>query len=309
MQPALRGLSSPANLLFAALLAFGLSICMAAQTVDPHPTLRIARTSPADLELGGELAGAPLGSTRFLNRDDLLALPQVTYTVSDDANFTGPVQIGGVPLEELIRKFAANPGFAMAIALCDDQYRANYPQEYIAKHRPLLVLTVNGKPPSGWPKDSETHQLDMGPYLISHPSFTPAFKVLSHADEAQIPWGVIRLDFRNENTVFDAIAPHGPQAQDKKVQDGYRIVKQNCFRCHNNGKEGGTKAGHPWLVLSAWATASPDYFTAYVRSPQSKNPRAQMPGNPGYDDSTIAALIAYFRTFSPATLARDNEKP
>jgi hypothetical protein len=34
-----------------------------------------------------------------------------------------------------------------------------------------------------------------------------------------------------------------------------------------------------------------------VRDPQSKNLHAEMPGNPGYDDATMQALIAYFRTF------------
>jgi hypothetical protein len=51
-------------------------------------------------------------------------------------------------------------------------------------------------------------------------------------------------------------------------------------------------------VLSARATASPEYFAAYVRDPRSKNVHAEMPGNPGYDDATIGALAAYFRTFS-----------
>ena len=63
------------------------------------------------------------------------------------------------------------------------------------------------------------------------------------------------------------------------------------------------KSGHPWLVLSAWAAASPQYFTDYVRHPQSRNPNAQMPGNPSYDDATIAALIAYFKTFQLPTQA------
>jgi hypothetical protein len=70
------------------------------------------------------------------------------------------------------------------------------------------------------------------------------------------------------------------------------------------GKEGGTKAGRPWQVLAAWAAASPAYFTAYVRNPRSKNPQAQMPGMPGYDDKTLAALAAYFESFetsSPGT--------
>jgi mono/diheme cytochrome c family protein len=140
----------------------------------------------------------------------------------------------------------------------------------------------------------------MGPYMISHPKFAPSFKVLSHSDEPQIPWGVIRLEFRDEKTVFGAIAPQGPHASDSGVQDGFRIAKQNCFRCHNAGSEGGQKSGRPWEMLGGKAEASPKEFAAYVRSPKSQNPKAQMPGNPGYDDATLAALTAYFRTFAAA---------
>jgi mono/diheme cytochrome c family protein len=260
--------------------------------------LHAARSSPSDLEVGGELAGAPPGATRYLTRDDLLALPQVSYTVTDDANFTGPTQVGGVPLEDLIRKLSASPDSDMAVAVCSDRYFANYPKAYIAEHHPLLVLQINGQPPAGWPKDSEAHRYDMGPFLISQPKFTPSFKIFSHSDEPQIPWGVVRLEFRKEDAVFRSIEPRGPKARDEMVQDGFRIAQQNCFRCHNMGNEGGTKAGRPWLVLSTWANTSPDYFAAYVRNPQSKDPHAQMKGNPDYDDKTIAALIAYFKTFA-----------
>jgi mono/diheme cytochrome c family protein len=273
--------------------------------VGPISVLRVERASPSDLELRGDLAGLAPGTTRYVTRDDLLTLPQVSYTVTDDANFTGPTQISGVLLEELIRKLAVAPDSDMLVAICSDQYHANYPGAYVAAHHPLLVLKINGQPPAGWPKDPETHRYDMGPYLVSHSKFTPAFKIFSQPDEAQIPWGVVRLEFRNEQKVFDAIAPRGPQAADELVQEGYRIAQQNCFRCHNMGQEGGMKAGHPWLVLSAWAAASPKYFADYVRNPQSTNPRAQMPGNPGYDDATIGALIAYFKTFSSSS----QEKP
>ena len=266
----------------------------------PRLKLHTTRSSPSDLELGGELAGLPTGSTRYISRDQLLALPQVSYKVADDANLKEPTQISGVSLEELTRHLAAEPASAMVVAICDDQYRANYPRAYVAAHRPVLVLTINGQPPSGWPKDAEGHGQDLGPFLISHPTFTPSFKIFAHADEAQIPWGVVRLELRSEKRVLDSIAPRGAHSADKLVQDGYRIAQQNCFRCHNSGKEGGTKAGHPWLVLSAWATASPEYFAAYIRHPQSRNPNAQMPGNPGYDDATIAALVAYFRAFAPS---------
>ena len=48
-------------------------------------------------------------------------------------------------------------------------------------------------------------------------------------------------------------------------------------------------------------------FAAYVRNPQASNPNAQMVGNPGYDDATIHALIAYFKTFSSPE--QSQEKP
>jgi mono/diheme cytochrome c family protein len=93
------------------------------------------------------------------------------------------------------------------------------------------------------------------------------------------------------------------------VQDGYRIAQQNCFRCHNMGREGGHKASRPWLVLSARASASPDYFAVYVRNPLAGNPDAQMSGNPAYDDATTRALVAYFETFTSQEKEKQGQKP
>lgn len=275
-----------------------------ANSAAPAPALRLKRASSSDLEVGGEIAGLTSGTARYLAREDLLALPQVTYTVTDDPNFRGPTQVSGVLLEELIRYLGAAPDSNLVVAICRDRYRTNYPRAYIAEHHPLLVLTINGKPPASWPKDSEGHDNDMGPYMITHRRFTPSFKILSHEDELQIPWGVVRLEIRDEKVVFGAIAPHGPHAADPLVLAGYRIAQQNCFRCHNMGNEGGRKSGYPWPVLSAFATATPEDFVAYVHNPQTKNPQAKMPGNPGYDDATMRALLAYFQTFSADSSAQ-----
>jgi mono/diheme cytochrome c family protein len=258
--------------------------------------LRATRSSPSDLEVAGDLAGLPPGSTRYVTRDDLLSLPQVSYTVTDDPNFKGfgPTRVSGVSLDELVKRFAA-PNADLVVAICDDKYRGNYPLDYRRAHQPLLVLEINGKGPAGWPKSEGS---DMGPYMISHPKFTPRFKVLSHVEEMQIPWGVVRLEFRNEKQVFGTIAPRGPHANDPEIEDGYRIAKENCFRCHNSGEEGGQKAGVTWTVISAIAAGSPDFFAAYVRDPKSRSPQAKMPGNPEYDEATLRALAAYFRTFA-----------
>jgi mono/diheme cytochrome c family protein len=288
-----------------ALLLFSLAVlCTAgskAPAQDPARSslpLNATRKLPSDLELGGGLAGLPAGTTRYVSLDALLALPLVTYTVTDDPDLPSPSQISGIPLDDLARMLGAEPSADLVVAICDDKYRANYPRDYIKEHRPMLVLRVNGQPPSGWPKDPESHS-DMGPYMISHPKFTPSFKILTHADEAQIPWGVMRLEFRDEMTVFGAIAPPASRSGDAAVQAGYEIAQQYCFHCHNAGQEGGQKAGRSWQVLAAFASSAPDYFSAYVRDPKSKNASAQMPANPAYDDATIAALRDYFATFAP----------
>src|SRR5580704_2264996 len=300
--------SSSAALLIAAGVIFLISIKVAVAGADastassarsPLP-LNVTRKLPSDLEVGGDLAGLPTGTTRFVTLDSLLALPLVTYTVTDDPNFSGPTKISGIALEDLAPLLGAEPSADLVAAICDDKYRAAYPRAYLKEHHPLLVLLVNGEPPSRWPKDPGTHRYDMGPYMISHPKFTSGFKILSHSNEAQIPWGVVRLEFRNEKAVFSAIAPRGPHADDVSVQAGYKIAQQNCFRCHNSGRESEQKSGRPWLVLSAFASAAPAYFSAYVRDPKKENAQAQMPGNPGYDDATLRALLDYFATFVPA---------
>lgn len=262
----------------------------------PSVMLRRQRRSNSDLELSGDLVGVPSDGVRYVSREDLLRLPQQTFTVTRDGNFSRPTQVSGVPLAQLAQRFAASPASNLVLAICTDRYCAPYRRAYLAAHKPILVLQIDGKSPSQWPKDSEGG--DMGPYLISNPDFTPSFKILSHRDEEQIPWGVVRLEFRNQRELLGAIAPHGPHAKDTLVQDGYRIAQQNCFRCHNLGSAGGLKSGLTWNVLSAWASGSPAFFAAYVRDPKAKNPKAHMPGNPGYDSETLRALTGYFQTFS-----------
>jgi mono/diheme cytochrome c family protein len=285
------------------LLAFS-SFVLVAAAAPKNPRLHEKRQQPSDLELSGALAGLPPESVRYISREDLLALPQTDFSVADDANFSGPTKIRGVDLKVLAARLGAAGTLAaakMVVAICDDGYRANYPGDYIAAHHPVLVLEVNGKAPDGWPKAAEDHASSMGPYMISNPRFTPSFKVLAHSDEAQIPWGVVRLEFRDENIVFGAIAPRGMHARDDDVQSGFRIAKQNCFRCHNAGREGGRKSGIPWSALGAFAARSPMDFAAYVRAPQAKNPQSQMSGNPEYDDETLHALAAYFQSFASPT--------
>jgi mono/diheme cytochrome c family protein len=269
--------------LVAALIVAG-TLLPAAQT--PSPLLHASRQAPTDLQVG---------ESQFVSYRDLLRLPQVNFTTSDDSNFAPPAHVSGVPLEELKRSLGSDAD--MVVVICADGYRGNYPAAYLSAHHPVLVLTVNGQAQEGWPKTNEGN-MALGPYVIANPSFTPSFKVLSHTDEAQIPFQVVRLEFRNEREVLGAIAPHGSYAPDSPVMQGYKIAQQNCYRCHNMGAEGGHMASIPWPVVGSFAEGKPDFFAKYVRNPQAVNPSSRMAASPEYDDATIAALRAYFSTFA-----------
>ncbi len=260
---------------------------------DPKTILRVERSSPGDLDVGGDLAGIAPGSTRYVRYEDLLQLPQETYSVSDDSNFRGTTEISGVALSTLAQTLGQSAD--MIVAICYDHYRTNYPADYLSAHHPLLVLRINGKERDRWPTSAEGGS--MAPYLISHPVFTPSFKVLSHEDEPQIPYGVTRIEFRREAEVFGAIRPHGNWPADSPVEQGYIIARQDCFRCHNMGSEGGTMAGRSWSQLAAIARFDRTRFEYTIRDPKSVKPGAKMPAHKDYDDATLHALTEYFRAF------------
>jgi mono/diheme cytochrome c family protein len=275
------------------LAATGTARPNAAQTSALSAKLRAARASPSDLVLSGDLPGFANRETRYLTRDDLVGISQPMTISPDDGNFKNAAKVRAILLEDLARDLGI-PSTDMLIADCRDKYQAHYTREYLAEHQPVLVVEMNDAPLR------ESKEDDYGPYMIAHASFKPAFKILAHEDEPQIPWGVVHLEFRDETSVLGAIAPRGAQAGDAALQDGFKIAQQNCFRCHDNGAEGGLKSGVTWTALAALAANSPDLFTAYVRDPKSKNPNTQMAANPDYDGATTGALIAYFRSFAPA---------
>lgn len=264
---------------------------------DSARILHTERSSPGDLEVGGELGGVPPGATRFIRYQDLLVLPQETAEVSDDTNFKGKTEISGVALTTLAQLFGRAPDDALIVAICYDQYRTNYPRDYLAAHHPILVLRINGQLRDHWPPSE--YGGTMGPYLISHPYFKPAFKVLSHEDEPQIPFGVTRIEVRRESVVFGAIRPRGDWPADSAVEQGFVIARQDCFRCHNMGAEGGTMAGRSWMKLGTVALDDSKRFKQTIRDPKSVSPKATMPAHADYDDATLTALTAYFKAFAP----------
>jgi hypothetical protein len=98
MRPAiLRSSSGNLRLFFLALAIVSPMDCFRAQSKSvslnvSRPALHEKRESPLDLEVAGNLVGVPDGSTRYVRREDLLALPQVSYTVRDPPTLTSSAQ-------------------------------------------------------------------------------------------------------------------------------------------------------------------------------------------------------------------------
>jgi mono/diheme cytochrome c family protein len=259
-----------------------------------HLALHAKRASAGDLEIAGDLAGVPARSTRYLRYDDLLALPQESYVVDKGDAFSSPVTVSGIPLATLGRMLSTDTKI-LFVAICYDEYRSHYPSAYTQAHKPMLVLKINGLTHDNWNQLSQDGQL--GQYLIADPHFTPSFRILSHTDESQNPYGVTRLEMRDEKSVLGPLRPPGRYAAGSPEFMGYRIAQQNCLRCHNRGPNGGQKARRSWLQLSAWAFSNPESFKRYVHDPSSVVPCARMPAQKTYDDPTLDTLVAYFRTF------------
>ncbi|HZD51206.1 MAG TPA: hypothetical protein VE178_20875, partial [Silvibacterium sp.] len=253
--------------------------------------------SRTDLELSGDVPGSSAYAGRYVAYSDLLKLPQVTFTVTDDTNFPGKAQLGGIPLDELMQALQIPEENTLVAADCDDQYEGHYSAEYRAAHHPILVLTMNGQPLGITSRTAEGGAY--GPYLISHRTFVSRYRILAHAEESQIPNGVIELRFLNEDKVLAAIRPQGDFPEGSPQMQGYVIARENCFRCHNAGAYGGRKAGITWSVLGKIARTRPAYFSSYIKDPASESAYAEMPGFPEYDDATIGALTSYFLAFAP----------
>ncbi len=259
-------------------------------------TLAAARGSVQDLEISGDVPGIPAGEKRFVRYEELSRLAQVSFTVKDDTNFSGPVNLSGVLLDDLAAALGLDKSGQLIAAICDDGYEGHYTTEYRAAHHPFLVLRIAGTEPAKWRHgpDGENY----GPYLISHPSFSPTFHVLAHTDEAQLPYGVVGLRFFDEEAAIKELQPPGGGAPGSPAMQGYRIAVQNCLRCHRQGDIGGTKSPFGWPQMALIAAGNPSAFGKYVVRPNAVNPEANMPPNPEYDPATIAALTAYFRSFT-----------
>jgi hypothetical protein len=259
------------------------------------------RSSNSDLEIAGMAADITPGTVRYISYQQLLTLPQTTVTVTGDENFRElPPQkltVTGVYLDVLERSLGVLPKSDLLTALCSDGYRATYTPEYVKMHRPILALKIDGLPVETWV--AQTHNDDPGTYFITHADFTPSFSVSSFQELPKIPAKVIRLEFGTAQQVYGAIAPNAGNTSNPQVIAGFRIAQQHCFRCHNMGSYGGTKARKEWHTLGTFASSSPAIFERYLQDPKSVDPKSAITCEPQVGEPAAKALQAYFQTFAP----------
>jgi mono/diheme cytochrome c family protein len=258
------------------------------------------RSSNSDLEITGMAADIAPGTVRYISYEQLLKLPQTTVTVTGDENFRALPQqkltVTGVYLDVLERSLGALPGADILTALCSDGYHTTYTRDYVKAHRPILALKIDGLPVETWV--AQTHNDDPGTYFITHADFTPAFSVSSFQEIPKIPAKVTRLEFGTTQKVYGAIAPNSRDQSNPQVIAGFRIAQQHCYRCHNIGSYGGTKAGKEWQTLGSFASSSPTIFERYLRDPKSVDPKSAMTCEPQLGKPAAKALQAYFQTFA-----------
>jgi hypothetical protein len=143
-------------------------------TISNAASLQPSKTpeDPLDLEV---ITLDPQGNpakTVYYSYDQLLTLPEVTVKTERDPNTNTPATYTGIYLSDLFEAFDADASFDVIGAKCSDGRKQYYDRNYLARHRPILLLKFDDKPPADWP--NAEHGSWLGPYCVVHESFSPA---------------------------------------------------------------------------------------------------------------------------------------
>jgi hypothetical protein len=89
------------------------------------------------------------------------ALPAVNVRTERDPNTSAPATYTGVYISDLFEAFGADKSTDVIGANCSDGRKQYYDRDYVAKHRPILLLKFDGKRPVDWPNSE--HGSWLGP--------------------------------------------------------------------------------------------------------------------------------------------------
>ena len=97
-----------------------------------------------------DLQGNP-AKTVYYSHDQLLKLPTVTVKTERDSNTNTPATYTGLYIRDLFEAFGADASFDVIGTNSLDHYKQYYDRDYIANHRPILLLKFDGNLPDEWP--------------------------------------------------------------------------------------------------------------------------------------------------------------
>src|SRR6478672_2592977 len=83
----------------------------------------------------------------YYSYDQLLALPTVTVKTERDPNTNTPATYTGVYISDLFESFGAAASYDVIGANCLYRSKQYYDRDYVAKHRPILLLKFDGNSP------------------------------------------------------------------------------------------------------------------------------------------------------------------
>jgi hypothetical protein len=230
--------------------------------------------------------------TVYYSYDQLLTLPTVTVKTERDPNTNTPATYTGVYIGDLFEAFGADASFDVIGAKRSDRSKQYYDRDYVAKHRPILLLKFDGNVPRDWPHTEQGYKL--GPYCVVHESFSPAETIYGYVEQPRIAYGVFSLELSRFSESLGLFTPK-KGGSDPEVMKGQKIAIGSCISCHNFGKAGGHAADASFFLLAAKAATFKDTFRKKVIDPRSISPTSNMPAYPTFDDNTFNALEAYFK--------------
>jgi len=256
-----------------------------------------ARQNWEDLEVITLDSKGDPANTDYYSYDQLLTLPTVTVTTERDPNTNTPANYTGVYISDLFEAFGADSSLDVIGANCLDKYKQYYDQDYIVKHRPILLLKFDDSLPDDWPHTEQGSTL--GPYCVVHESFSPSETIYGYVEQPRIPYGVVSLELTRFSESLGRFTPK-KSASDPEVLKGQKIAIGSCICCHNLGNAGGHAADASLIVLAATTLTAKDNFRRKVIDPHSMSPTSShMPPHPTFDDNTFNALEAYLKAMMP----------
>jgi len=254
--------------------------------------------APDEITLSGAFADLPAEGKRIVTRAELRALSGIEHRREKPVLPLPEADLELLPIAALLDAFPLSHEADMLVLRANDRWRSYWTRDFIASHKPWLLLAIDGKTPAeGWPKIAD-HDEALAPYhagisKATAPAdwdgYTPAHGM---ADSTQ----VVEIIAVNSTNHF---APYfsGPlEKPSKLISEGRDLFMRNCMTCHlgPNGI-GGNLSRRPFMILQIHALHNVPYFRQFVANPKSVMPETIMPAHPQFQDRDYHALIAFLR--------------